>query len=143
MSEIIKSKDRVKKYGEVYTPQWIVEKMCDDLEEENPDAFLPEKTFLEPTCGEGVFILEILRRKFSNCRKRADYTLAISTVYGMDILPDNVETTIQNVTSLCNQTFHPTKADLQTIQDHIIQADSLKIMKMMTDPKINQDILER
>ena len=49
-------KERVRKYGEVFTPGWMAAQMCDQLEQENPDAFLPEKTFLEPTCGRGVFL---------------------------------------------------------------------------------------
>ena len=65
--KLTKSKERVAKYGEVFTPQHIVKDMCDMLEKENPGAFDPERTFLEPSCGDGAFILEILRRKFSLC----------------------------------------------------------------------------
>lgn len=43
-----KSKERVRKHGEVFTPEHIVKQMCDMMEKNNPDAFAPEKTFLEP-----------------------------------------------------------------------------------------------
>lgn len=129
--KLTKSKERVEKYGEVFTPQWCVEMMCDMLEENAPHAFDPEKTFLEPSCGEGVFILEILRRKFASCKKRIDYTVALQSVYGFELLPDNVDTTIKNVKDLCRKYFTPTKDDLRTIEEHIIQCDSLKVMKLL------------
>lgn len=63
-------------------------------ETENIDA-----TFLEPACGDGNFLDEVLRRKLAVCRKRygksaADYEkfsfLACTTLYGVDIMADNV-----------------------------------------------------
>lgn len=104
--------------------------MCDSLPQ---DAFEPGKTFLEPTCGEGVFVVEILRRKFAQCKKRADYTTALESVYAMELLPDNVQITIQNVKSLCSEYFNPSKAELETIENHVIQADALKVMRMIND----------
>lgn len=130
--------ERVKHFGEVFTPQWMVDQMCDLLQEQNPeqDVFAPETTFLEPTCGDGVFIMEILRRKFSRCKSRADYTAALRSVYGMELQADNVKATIERVTALCREHFSPTRKELDIINDHIIQADSLKIMKMMNDPRL-------
>lgn len=107
--------------------------MCDLLERESPGAFAPGTTFLEPTCGEGVFVCEILRRKFQNCKTRADYTKAIRSVYAMELQADNVEKTIKSVTELCESTFRLSKEDRETIKDHIIQADALKVMKMIND----------
>jgi hypothetical protein len=124
--------DRIRKYGEVFTPQWVVSDMCDMLQEESAmDAFAPERTFLEPTCGDGVFILEILRRKFERCRSRSDYRTSIESVYGFEIQADNVQACIQNVIELCKQYFKPTKEELQIINDHIIQCDALKVMKLL------------
>lgn len=107
--------------------------MCDMLEAENPDCFKPDKTFLEPSCGEGIFVCEILRRKFANCKCRADYTTCIKSVYAVEIQPDNVQKTIEAVTALCKEHFKPTKDDLQTITNHIILADSLKVMGMINE----------
>ncbi len=128
----LSKKEKVQKYGEVFTPQWMVEKMCDELEKENPGCFSPESTFLEPSCGDGVFILEILRRKFSHSKTRLDYSTALLSVYGMEIQSDNVESCIANVIQLCNEFFKPSKADLETIRDHIILCDSLKVMKLLS-----------
>lgn len=126
-------KERVQKYGEVFTPQWVVDDMCDMLLKDNPDCYLPEKTFLEPACGEGVFLLEILRRKFANCKNRSDYSVALKSVYGFEIQADNVEKTIQNITDLCWEYFKPSKDDLETIKNHIIMCDGLKVMKMLAE----------
>ena len=128
-------KARIREFGEVFTPPHIVSQMCDMLEAENPEAdvFAPETTFLEPTCGDGAFVLEILRRKFDRCEKRADFTAALRSVYGMELQADNVAACIENVTALCRERFEPTRAELEIINDHIIQADALKVMKMMRD----------
>lgn len=107
--------------------------MCDSLEAESPGAFAVDTTFLEPTCGEGAFVLEILRRKFATCKKRGDYTRALASVYAMELLPDNVRKTIAAVKALCREHFEPTRAELQLISDHVIQADALKVMRMMRD----------
>lgn len=124
---------RISKFGEVFTPQYIVDMMCDSLEKENPNCFSPETTFFEPTCGEGIFVLEILRRKFSYCKTKSDYITALKSVYAMELQADNVERTIENVKALCMEYFKPTKADLEIINDHIIQADSIKVMRMINN----------
>lgn len=131
----IKSKDRVQKHGEVFTAEREVKAMCDLLP---PEMFGPEKTFLEPTCGEGVFIIEILKRKFANCKKRKDYTIALQSIYGMELQADNVDICIKNILDLCNKYFKPTKEEIQIINDHIIQADSLKVMKMLNDNNLKE-----
>lgn len=60
--KLIKSKERVQQHGEVFTPQWMVQKMLDveGIKQacENIDA-----TFLEPAAGDGNFLVAILERK--------------------------------------------------------------------------------
>ena len=130
-AENLTKEEKIKKYGEVFTPDWVVRAMCDMLEREAPEAFRPEKTFLEPTCGEGVFVCEVLRRKFANCRTDAERRTAIRSVWAMEIQADNVEKTIRAVTALCEGVFQLNKEDRETIRDHIIQADALKVMKLL------------
>lgn len=136
--ERLSKADRIRKYGEVFTPEWVVRDMCDMLERENPAAFDPKRTFLEPTCGDGAFVLEILRRKFARCKCRADYTSSLKSVYGMELQAENVAACIANVTALCREHFRPTKDELQIIKDHIIMCDSLKIMRMMADENLRR-----
>lgn len=59
---LVKSKQRVADHGEVFTPAWMVEAMLDlvKLETERIDA-----RFLEPACGSGNFIVQILKRKLA------------------------------------------------------------------------------
>jgi type I restriction-modification system DNA methylase subunit len=125
-----KSKRRVQEFGEVFTSDREVSAMCDLLP---PEMFEPERTFLEPCCGEGVFLLEILRRKFANCKRRTDYSTALASVWGMDIQPDNVEITIRNILSLSKEHFKPSKKDEETVEQHIIQCDSLKVMNLLEE----------
>lgn len=110
--------------------------MCDLIPVE---MYEPGRRFLEPACGEGIFVLEILRHKFANCVTRADYTLSLQSVYAMDIQADNVEITIRNIEALCREYFRPSKADIEIIHNHVIQADSLKIMRMWTDMEGDAD----
>lgn len=128
-------KERIEKYGEVFTPDWLVDQMLDDLEAADPTVFDPATTFLEPTCGEGVFVCQILRRKFARCKTREDFRTAIRSVWAMEIQADNVEKAIQNVTDLCAGAFKLTKEDKETIRCHIIQADALKVMRMLDEMK--------
>lgn len=126
--------ERVRRYGEVFTPRPVVERMLDLLEEQaEEDPFRPETTFLEPSCGDGAFVVAILRRKFRRCRTRADYTAALASVYGIEIQADNVEACIANVERLCQEHFRLTRRERTLISDHIIQGDALKIMKLLRD----------
>lgn len=132
--DYIKSKARVRDFGEVFTPPYIINQMLDILPAE---VFEPDKTFLEPACGEGWFILEILKRKFANCKTRKDYTDSLNSVYGMELQADNVQICVDNIINLCGEYFKLTKAEIELINNHIIQADSLKIMAMLNDERIN------
>jgi hypothetical protein len=97
MSPNIKSKQRVADYGEVLTPPNIVEAMLDLVKQETERI---DSRFLEPACGTGNFLIEVLLRKLQVVEKRyrrsqLDYeryaVLAVSSLYGIDILEDNAE----------------------------------------------------
>ena len=92
----IKSKERVRERGEVFTAAREVNAMLDLVKNETENI---DSTFLEPACGDGNFLDEVLRRKRAVCKKRygksaADYEkmsfLACTTLYGVDIMADNV-----------------------------------------------------
>lgn len=133
---LTKSKERISKYGEVFTPDHIVNDMLGQIPDE---MFQPEPTFLEPCVGEGAFIIPLLERKFKNCKKRKDYTVALESVYGMEIQADNVKICIDNILKLCDNYFKPTKKEREIINNHIIQADSLKVMRMINDMNTRGD----
>lgn len=93
------SKDRVKQYGEVFTPDSIVCDMIDLVEKQWGDISDEEyilKTYLEPACGDGQFIIRLLSRKLERVAKLPveERELAliktISSIYGVDIQKNNV-----------------------------------------------------
>ena len=93
----VKSKQRVADHGEVLTSEREVNAMLDLVEEETERI---DSRFLEPACGTGNFLAEILRRKLRvvearYAKSQLEYErygiLAVSSIYGIDILKDNVE----------------------------------------------------
>jgi hypothetical protein len=92
----VKSKQRVADHGEVFTPEWMVEAMLDLVKAETERI---DSRFLEPACGSGNFLVQILRRKLaavelkfgrSNFEKRHYALLALMCTYGIELLEDNI-----------------------------------------------------
>lgn len=92
----VKSKQRVTDHGEVFTNEREVNAMLDLVKQETERI---DSRFLEPACGEGAFLTEILRRKLAVVKKQYgrspfDYekyaVLVVTSIYGVDILEDNV-----------------------------------------------------
>ena len=96
MTKQVKSKERVAEHGEVFTAEREVKAMCDLVSNMCEDY---SKRFLEPACGDGNFLAEILSRKLANIKKnyrRSSYdferfsVFAVSSIYGVELLMDNV-----------------------------------------------------
>ena len=91
MNAQVKSRERVAAHGEVFTAEREVKAMCDLVDDECRKY---DSTFLEPACGDGNFLAEILSRKLNAIAQDPDYErkslIALSSLYGVDILPDNV-----------------------------------------------------
>lgn len=103
---LMKSKHRVQKHGEVFTPQWVVDKMIaiPGIKEKTEDVFA---TFLEPSAGEGAFLLAIedIKLRFVTDNHSGDlwntYALwALSSIYGIEFLEDNLAVARQNMLEL-------------------------------------------
>lgn len=93
--KLVKSKQRVKDAGEVFTPRWVVRDML-DLDEIKDMSFELDTTFLEPACGNGNFIIQILVRKLMSVSAEAfdiDVARSVASIYGVDIAEDNVKET--------------------------------------------------
>lgn len=93
----VKSRERVKSYGEVFTPRHMVDQMLDLVtnELELHPGFV-DKTFLEPAAGDGNFLVVILERKLRAIQTRFDPALwpqeslfALASIYGIELLADN------------------------------------------------------
>lgn len=96
MAPQIKSKQRVVDHGEVFTSEREVNAMLDLVKQETDRI---ESRFLEPACGTGNFLIEVLHRKLDVVETRykkskLEYeryaVLAVSSIYGVDIQEDNV-----------------------------------------------------
>jgi hypothetical protein len=92
MSGIEREKSRTKATGEVFTPTPLVQSMIDKLPIE---LFTdPTKTYLDPTCGDGQFLSEVIIKKLEN---GSTYQQALMTTYGTDLMMDNCIETIKRL----------------------------------------------
>ena len=84
---VVRDASRTKRTGEVFTPTALVQEMLAQIPAvQFADA---TKTFIDPSCGNGQFLSEVLIRKLEN---GIDFATALGTIYGVDIMLDNVET---------------------------------------------------
>ena len=114
MSGVEREQSRVKDTGEIFTPTKLVQDILNTLDQ---SVFTdPTKTFLEPSCGDGQFLGEVLIRKIEN---GSTFEQALSTVYGVDLMEDNVE--------LCRERLLCGREDLRHIvEKNIVCADGLR-----------------
>ena len=117
MSGIERDRLRVKETAEVFTPTLLVQEMLDNLPQELFED--TTKTFLDPSCGDGQFLSEVVIRKM----ERSGCTLeqALSTTYGVELMEDNVK--------LCKERLagpNPTQEILDILDKNIVCADALK-----------------
>ena len=130
--KIIKSKQRVKDFAEVFTPAHIVKDMCDLIPDDVWNNI--ESTFLEPSCGNGNFLVEIYRRKLKLCKDEKDGLKALSSMVGIDIQPDNCEECRKRLMAQYLEAF-PNANEVcillaaGILQNNIICGDSLKIQE--------------
>jgi hypothetical protein len=86
MSGIERERIRVHLTAECFTPTWLVEQRLDTID--SSEFVNPIKTFLDPSCGDGQFLASVLYRKLQN---DIDFETALGTMYGVDLMQDNVE----------------------------------------------------
>lgn len=152
--KIIKSADRVKDIGEVFTPKKTVDFMLDQPEIKEKINSLTA-TFLEPSAGEGAFLVELLRRKLSFATEQSkdinemqnNFLQALSTLYGIELMEDNVEMLVMNMANTFRDVYFNTfKPEYQSqkvlksanviISANMAQGDTLKRITSTGDPII-------
>ena len=113
MSGVNRDRQRIEANAEVFTPTELVREILDHLD---PQLFQdPRKKFLDPSCGDGQFLSEVLIRKLEN---QIDFEIALSSLYGIDLMEDNVE--------LCRNRLLCGREDLRAIVErNIVSADAL------------------
>ena len=121
----VKSSDRVRNHGEVLTARREVEAMLDLVKNESERI---DSRFLEPACGDGNFLVAILERKLKTVAsryrtKKADFEVqmlsALASIYGIDLLEDNVELAIDRMLKIACDYY---KNTLKTKPDNEFQA---------------------
>jgi len=102
----VKSRKRVADHGEVFTSKREVNDMLDLVKQETERI---ESRFLEPACGTGNFLSEILRRKLDVVKRRyrksqfefeRNAVIAVSSIYGIDVQEDNVQECRQRLAAI-------------------------------------------
>ena len=135
MSAQVKSKKRVAEHGEVFTNKREVNAMLDLVKQETERI---DSRFLEPACGNGNFLIEILRRKLEVVKARYKKSqweyeknglIAVMSVYGVDIMPDNVEECINRLFGLFEDYY-------KSIFKKQIKQDYLEIVKFVFSKNI-------
>lgn len=117
MSDINRSKNRIDKTGEVFTPLELSKEILDSI----PDIYFTDvtKTICEPSVGEGVFLTEILRRRLHSGNGATE---SLRTLYGVDLMYDNVQVCRQNLLDLAGDT----KQNRAIVNQNIVHANSLE-----------------
>ena len=148
MEKHVVSKKRVADHGEVFTRPREVSAMLDLVKGETERI---DSRFLEPACGHGNFLTEILRRKLEVVARRyrkspleqERYTvLAVGSIYGIDILEDNVRQCRDRLFEIVRGHFEglfPHDEILRTIrfvlERNIIWGDALSLMTVGDNPQ--------
>ncbi|MEK7310199.1 MAG: DNA methyltransferase [Planctomycetota bacterium] len=145
------SKERVADHGEVYTAQREVKAMLDLVKQETERI---DSRFLEPACGTGNFLAEVLSRKLNIVENRygksqLEYerysVLAVSSIYGIDILEDNVIECQKRLLDIFNERYNTLykeavneeckKAIKYILEKNIIWGDALSLATVGENPK--------
>ncbi len=124
---LVKSKQRVADHGEVFTPAWLVAAMLDLVKEESERI---DSRFLEPACGSGNFLVQVLQRKLaaveikygkSEFERRHYALLAAMCIYGIELLPDNIAECRENLLKIFAEYLNLAPADdLYRAASHVL-----------------------
>ena len=143
---LVKSRQRVSDHGEVFTPSWMVAEMLGLVQSETERI---DSRFLEPACGSGNFLKNVLLQKFqtvqskfgkSEFEKKHNALFALMCIYGIELLKDNVEECRSILLSQFINFLNLEKDDkfvnaaVRVLQSNIIQGDALTLTSTKGDP---------
>jgi hypothetical protein len=140
----VKSRQRIIDYGEVFTPPGLVRDMLDLVQSECERI---ESRFLEPACGTGNFLTEVLRRKLLTVYKNnaraphrweRDAILSVCSVYGIDLLADNIEVCRDRLLAVLTGAYEvrfkepfpepALRASIYILSKNVLQGDALTLL---------------
>lgn len=143
---LVRSKKRVADHGEVFTPPRIVDAMLDLVKGESERI---DSRFLESACGSGNFLVPVLTRKLatvharygqSDFERRHQALLALMSIYGIELLDDNVAECRKNLLAIFTDYLGIAEGDpLQTaaaavLTANIVHGDALTMMTRTSRP---------
>ena len=136
---LVKSKQRVADHGEVFTPPWLVEAMLDLVREETERI---DSRFLEPACGDGNFLVQILKRKLaavekkygkSEFEKRHFALFALMCLYAIELLSDNIADCRANLLGIFSEYLNLNNSDdlyragFYVLSQNLVHGDAMKM----------------
>jgi hypothetical protein len=145
---LVKSRQRVADHGEVFTPEWLVSDMLDLVKRESERI---DSRFLEPACGAGNFLMQVLRRKLatveikyvkSSFEKRHNALFGLMCIYGIELLEDNAEECRENLLEIFSQYLNVDNDDpvyeaaKYVLEINIVQGDALTLTAATGEPII-------
>lgn len=139
MANQIKSKQRVAEHGEVFTAEREVNAMLDLVKQETERI---DSRFLEPACGNGNFLVEILRRKLTLVHDDVELVRVVCSIYGIDILQDNVEECRERLLNIIRNFKHDKlEGDLLAtirfvLQRNLVWGDALTLCEPVPSPTL-------
>lgn len=143
---LVKSKQRVADHGEVFTAAWTVDAMLDLVKGETERI---DSRFLEPACGSGNFLVQILARKLAAVEKKygrsefekRHYALwGLMCIYGIELLPDNIAECRQNLLEVFAQYLKLSEADdlyraaAHVLSQNLVHGDALTMQDSNKQP---------
>lgn len=148
----MKSRQRIIDHGEVFTPPGLVNDMLDLVAHECERI---DSRFLEPACGDGNFLAEVLRRKLRTVdrlhprgrdRWERDATIAVCSLYGVDLLADNIAACRARLLGIVGAAHaerwgealpEPTAGALEyVLSQNLVQGDALSFLRTDGTPII-------
>ena len=142
----VKSKQRVADHGEVFTPEWLVESMLDLVKDETERI---DSRFLEPACGSGNFLVQILQRKLaavelkygkSDFERRHYALLALMCLYGIELLTDNIAECRANLLEIFAEYLNLDPSDdlyraaFYVLSQNLVHGDALRMRTQGDQP---------
>lgn len=141
-----RSKQRVADHGEVFTPAWMVAAMLDLVKEETERI---DSRFLEPACGSGNFLVQVLARKLaavelkygkSEFDKTMYALLALMCIYGIELLEDNIAECRDNLLEIFTEYLKLDESDAlrraatHVLSQNLVHGDALTMLTVAGEP---------
>jgi hypothetical protein len=145
---LVKSKDRVRDFGEVFTPEWLVQDMLNLVPRELERI---DSRFLETACGSGNFLAAVLLKKLdvvdarygtNEFERRQHGLLALMSLYGIEIQLDNALECRTNLANLFAAYFKIEAGDLlyaaanSVLANNIVLGDALELQNAKGKPLV-------